>query len=169
MQRLLPALMLVPLLGCTQTTSDSSAGPSVSGASSRRATLMERYSACLDAARAATTAEAALGRCRPELEASLARFQASPLQRAAMVDAIEFDGKVRLGLADDPSADAQPNRMAWAFCLTVKSVELDDAASPAAQVGVAVERACRPFATGSSRAERATPTEVVQRVRSGQW
>ena len=69
----------------------------------------------------------------------------------------------------DPSTGAKPDRLTWALCLTVKSVELDDAASPAAQVGVAVERACRPFATGSSRAERATPTEVVQRVRSGQW
>lgn len=170
MRRVLLALVLVPLVGCTQPSSNGPAsGPLGSGALSRRTTLMERYSACLNAARATMAAEAALGRCRPELEGSLARTQASARQRAAMVEAIEFDGKVLLGLEDDPSTGAKPDRLTWALCLTVKSVELDDAVSSPTQVAVAVERACRPFAVASGRTELDTAAEVVRRVRTGQW
>ena len=88
---------------------------------------------------------------------SLARMQVTPQRRSAMVEAIEFDDKVLLGLADDPTVGASPNRLAWAFCLTVKSVELDDGVSPVAQVAVAVQRTCRPFAAASGRAELARP------------
>ena len=114
---------LAPLIGCTTTsTSGPSSTPSASGSGgpTRPTTLMERYSSCLTAARATMAAELALVRCRPELEGSLARMQVSPQRRSAMVEAIEFDGKVLLGLADDPTVDASPNRLAWAFCLTVK-------------------------------------------------
>ena len=163
---------LAPLIGCTTTsTSGPSSTPSASGSGgpTRPTTLMERYSSCLTAARATMAAELALVRCRPELEGSLARMQVSPQRRSAMVEAIEFDGKVLLGLADDPAIDASPNRLVWAFCLTVKSVELDDGVSSVAQVAVAVERTCRPFAAASGRAELDLAAEAVRRVRAGQW
>ena len=163
---------LAPLIGCTTTsTSGPSSTPSASGSGgpTRPTTLMERYSSCLTAARATMAAELALVRCRPELEGSLARMQVSPQRRSAMVEAIEFDGKVLLGLADDPTVDASPNRLAWAFCLTVKSVELDDGVSPVGLVAATVERACRPFAAGSGRAELDIADEAVRRARAGQW
>lgn len=132
-------------------------------------TLMERYASCLTAQRAAATPTMALGRCRPVLETDLARRPVSPQRRAAMIEAIEYDGKVLLGLEDDPAADATPNRTVWAVCLTVKSVALDDPGLAPAQVAVAVERACRPFASASGRAELDLAIEAVRRARTGQW
>ena len=165
-------LALAPLIGCTTTSTSgppSTPSASGSGAPARPTTLMERYSSCLTAARSTMAAELALARCRPELESALAHMHVSPQRRSAMVEAIEFDGKVLLGLADDPTVGASPNRLAWAFCLTVKSVELDDGVSSVAQVAVAVERTCRPFAAASGRAELDLAAEAVRRVRAGQW
>lgn len=138
-------------------------------APAQAATLMERYASCLAAQRAVAPATTALGRCRPVLDNELARRPVSPQRRAAMVEAIEFDGKVLLGLEDDPATDASPNRMVWAVCLTVKSVALDDPGLAPAQVAVAVERACRPFASASGRAELDLASEAVRRARAGQW
>jgi hypothetical protein len=163
------ALAIGPLVGCAPPPNGSASGPAVSGAPARRTTLMERYAACLTATRATTEAQMALTRCRPELEAALARKSVSPRRQSAMVEAIEFDGRVLLGLEDDPTIGASPNRLAWAFCLTVKSVELDDEVSSVAQVAVVVERACRPFAAASGRAELDVAVEAVRQVRTGQW